>query len=220
MARVTRPKGSVLAELSAVDALWDGRSVAGAAKADRGAYGSGVSLLAPPSPSGGTARQNRPRSARRFRALAALGRWRTAQARAIPNVQMLPQHLNISTRVDSERSAERPSAVPFSDLERIEAFASSTAASSMYAKDVATFRDARKEACDALAAAEALGRAYRLENAGGENSGGAALRTPGDSRRRLRLRLRERKRVSFFARGLGPRPSVRAVRRGVRDAIS
>jgi hypothetical protein len=53
----------------------------------------------------------------------------------------------------------------------------------MYAKDVATFRDARKEACDALAAAEALGRAYRLENAleNGENSGGAAFRTPGDS---------------------------------------
>ena len=75
----------------------------------------------------------------------------------------------VSPRVDAERSAEPPpfSAVPFSDLERIEAFASSTAASRMYAKDVATFRDARKEACDALAAAEALGRAYRLENAGG-----------------------------------------------------
>ena len=185
VARVTRPKGSVLAELSAVDALWDGRSVAGAAKADRGAYGSGVSLLAPPSPSGGTARQNRPRSARRFleRRLSRMAARdaTAAEASASRNVQMFGEHLNISPRVDSERSAERPSAVPFSDLERIEAFASSTAASSMYAKDVATFRDARKKACDALAAAEALGRAYRLENAGGENSGGAALRTPGDS---------------------------------------
>ena len=71
------------------------------------------------------------------------------------------------------------------------------------------------------AAAEALGRAYRLENAGGEKkiAGGAALGRRA-TRLRLRLRLRERKRVSFFARGLGPRPSVRAVRRGVRDAIS
>ena len=131
--------------------------------------------------------------------------------------------MNISPRIDSERSAERPSAVPFSDLERIEAFASSTAASSMYAKDVATFRDARKKACDALAAAEALGRAYRLENAGGEKKKNRRRRGASDAGRlrlRLRLRLRERKRVSFFARGLGPRPSVRAVRRGVRDAIS
>ena len=222
---MTRPKGSVLAELSAVDALWDGRSVAGAAKADRGAYSSGVSLLAPPSPSGGTARQNRPRSARRFleRRLSRMAaRDATAASGASRNVQMFAEHLNISTRVDSERSAERPSAVPFSDLERIEAFASSTAASSMYAKDVATFRDARKKACDALAAAEALGRAYRLENAGGEkkNRRRRGASDAGRLRLRLRLRLRERKRVSFFARGLGPRPSVRAVRRGVRDAIS
>ena len=44
VARVTRPKGSVLAELSAVDALWDGRSVASAAKADASAYASGVAI--------------------------------------------------------------------------------------------------------------------------------------------------------------------------------
>jgi hypothetical protein len=208
VARVTRPKGSVLAELSAVDALWDGRSVARAAKADRGAYGSGVSLLAPPSPSGGTARQNRPQSARRFlerrlsRMAARDQRPKTAAgASANRNVQMVQmfgaeppgERSRVSPRVDAERTAEPPpppfSAVPFSDLERIEAFASSTAASRMYAKDVATFRDARKEACDALAAAEALGRAYRSGNSGGENgaNGGnasrsrAAFRTPGDS---------------------------------------
>ena len=192
VARVTRPKGSVLAELSAVDALWDGRSVAGAAKADRGAYGSlRVSLLAPPvAPSGGTARQNRPQSARRFleRRLSRMAARdaTAAEASANRNVSKCVEHLRVSPRVDAERSAEPPppppSAVPFSDLERIEAFASSTAASRMYAKDVATFQDARKEACDALAAASnlsnryALGRAYRLENAGG-----AAFRTPGDS---------------------------------------
>ena len=175
VARVTRPKGSVLAELSAVDALWDGRSVAGAAKADRGAYGSlRVSLLAPPvAPSGGTARQNRPQSARRFlerrlSRMAARKRMTAAEASANRNVRVSP-------RVDAERSAEPspppPSAVPFfrgGDLERIEAFASSTAASRMYAKDVATFRDARKEACDALAAASNLSNRY-------------ALGTPGDS---------------------------------------
>ena len=36
-----------------------------------------------------------------------------------------------------------------------------------YAKDVATFRDARKEASDAIAAAEALGRAYLSSGARG-----------------------------------------------------
>jgi hypothetical protein len=153
VARVTRPKGSVLAELSAVDALWDGRSVASAAKADASAYASGVAIGWPSSSSSvnreeKASRRERPQSARRFLERRAL-RKSSAERGASRNGALR------TPRLDSD------------DLERIEAFASSSASSMAYAKDVATFRDARKEASDAIAAAEALGRAYLSSGARG-----------------------------------------------------
>ena len=153
VARVTRPKGSVLAELSAVDALWDGRSVASAAKADTSAYASGVAIGWPSSSSSvnreqKASRRERPQSARRFLERRAL-RKSSAERGASRNGALR------TPRLDSD------------DLERIEAFASSSASSMAYAKDVATFRDARKEASDAIAAAEALGRAYLSSGARG-----------------------------------------------------
>ena len=151
VARVTRPKGSVLAELSAVDALWDGRSVASAAKADASAYASGVAIVAPSSSNVNretfASRRERPQSARRFLERRLL-RKSSAERGASPRVLPAP-------RIDSY------------DLERIETFASSSASSMAYAKDVATFRDAKKKASDALAAAEALGRAYFFSGARG-----------------------------------------------------
>ena len=153
VARVTRPKGSVLAELSAVDALWDGRSVASAAKADASAYASGVAIGWPSSNSSvnreeKASRRERPQSARRFLERRALRKSSAERGASRNGVLRTP-------RLDSD------------DLERIEAFASSSASSMAYAKDVATFRDARKEASDAIAAAEALGRAYLSSGARG-----------------------------------------------------
>ena len=174
VAHVTRPApGSVLAELSAVDALWDGRSVAGESAKAANFSGSPSDSSRPLSNRNRSTRK-RPQSARRFleRRLSRMRASQTSQAQARRSDLFETKGggtrpelgSRVAPRVDSDGA-------PPSDLERAAAFASSAAASVAYAKDVATFRDARKEASDALAAAKALGRASLVS---GETAGSDA----------------------------------------------
>ena len=151
VARVPRPKGSALADLSVVDAPWDGRGVAGAAERDGRADAEtsvGVGAASGSSRRAASSTPTRPRSARRFLERR-LSRTRASQARVGAfDAQARPElgSRGAPPRADSDEA-------PPLDLKRVEAFGSASAASSARAKDVATFRDAGKAAADAIAAA-------------------------------------------------------------------
>ena len=164
---VTRAKGSVLAELSAVDALWDGRSVLESAPADESAWGLGVRIQRPmgiqsDDVSGVTGRtavhrpqQTRPHSAsaRRFlerRLLKSQTPKKTPESKG--------KHTKASDKESrKDRTLPRPT-IDSDDTRFVVDFEAYCRLNKVegYGKDLETFQMAQAQARNALAAAAAL----------------------------------------------------------------